>query len=92
MATIRAVVRFGGRVQGVGFRYFTERSARGLGLVGWVRNRPDGDVEALFEGPEELVREAIETCRQGPPGARVETVEIDWQPAKGEFANFAVRY
>ncbi len=92
MGPIRATIRFRGLVQGVGFRYFTERSARRLGLVGWVRNLPDGDVEALLEGPENLVREAIESCRQGPAGARVANLEVDWQPAGGDLEGFTVRY
>ena len=73
----RAVrVRIEGSVQGVGFRYWTERVATELGLVGWVRNRRDGSVEALFCGPAQDVAEMLERCREGPRGARVTTVEI----------------
>jgi acylphosphatase len=64
-----------GRVQGVGFRYWTRRSATARGLDGWVRNRRDGSVEALFAGPEQAVADMIELCRRGPDGARVDNVE-----------------
>jgi acylphosphatase len=60
-----------GRVQGVGFRAWAEITALEHGLEGWVRNRRDGAVEALFAGPEELVLTMVEACRQGPPGSRV---------------------
>ena len=64
-----------GRVQGVWYRGWTEREALRRRLDGWVRNRRDGTVEALFSGPEELVSEMIEACGEGPPAARV--VRID---------------
>jgi acylphosphatase len=63
-----------GRVQGVGYRAWTEYEALRLGLEGWVRNRRDGSVEAVFSGPAETVAAMIGACRQGPPGARVEAV------------------
>jgi acylphosphatase len=71
-ASIR--IRISGRVQGVWFRAWTAEQARERGLSGWVRNRRDGSVEALFSGPEATVREMIERCREGPPAARVERV------------------
>jgi acylphosphatase len=64
-----------GRVQGVGYRAFVEREALRLGLEGWVRNRRDGTVEALFSGNDTAVAQMIECCRRGPPAARVEAVE-----------------
>jgi acylphosphatase len=64
-----------GRVQGVGYRMWTEDEANSLGLAGWVRNRRDGSVEAVFAGPSEVVAEMIRSCRRGPPGARVDAVE-----------------
>jgi acylphosphatase len=70
---IRHVV-FQGRVQGVGYRAFVEQEAMRKGLAGWVRNRRDGTVEALFSGPEPVVRAMIEACRKGPLGARVEAI------------------
>ncbi|MBC7986514.1 MAG: acylphosphatase [Sphingomonadaceae bacterium] len=64
-----------GRVQGVGFRWWAERTARGLGVAGWVRNRHDGTVEAHVEGEVEEVGAFEQRCQQGPRGARVERVE-----------------
>jgi acylphosphatase len=64
-----------GRVQGVGYRAWTEVTALERGLQGWVRNRRDGSVEALFVGPEDAVAVMIGDCRHGPPGARVDFVD-----------------
>jgi acylphosphatase len=64
-----------GRVQGVGFRAWTEITALELGVEGWVRNCRDGSVEAVFAGPEETVLTMIELCRDGPPGAQVTMVD-----------------
>ncbi len=64
-----------GRVQGVGYRDFTEREALGRGLAGWVRNRRDGAVEAVLAGPPALVADMIAACRRGPINARVEAIE-----------------
>jgi acylphosphatase len=65
-----------GSVQGVGYRYWTERVATELGLTGWVRNRRDGAVEALFCGPAQDVAQMLERCRDGPRSARVTAVKI----------------
>ncbi len=72
-AAVRLVIR--GRVQGVWFRAWTMRTARGLGLDGWVRNRADGTVEVVAAGAPAALEALIAACRQGPPAARVETVE-----------------
>jgi acylphosphatase len=64
-----------GRVQGVGYRYWLEQQARARGLEGWVRNRRDGSVEALFAGPPDVVSGMIALCRRGPSSARVDAVE-----------------
>jgi acylphosphatase len=69
----RVLIR--GRVQGVGYRVFTEYAALDQGLTGWVRNRRDGAVEAVFVGSPAAVAAVIEACRRGPPGARVDAVE-----------------
>lgn len=74
VAIHRIVVR--GRVQGVGFRAFVEEEALARSLAGFVRNRRDGSVEALFAGPPAVVAAMIAACRQGPPAARVEAVEV----------------
>jgi acylphosphatase len=68
-------VRAYGRVQGVGFRYWAKRRAEELGVCGWIRNRRDGTVEALLDGPAEAVERMLEALREGPPGARVERLE-----------------
>ncbi len=81
-AKVRVVIK--GRVQGVGFRYWTQDKARDLGLDGWVRNRPDGDVEALFAGPETAVREMLAACWRGPTFSRV--TDVVEQDATGEDA------
>ena len=70
---IQVVIR--GRVQGIGFRAWTEITALELGVEGWVHNCRDGSVEALFAGSEEVVLTMIEVCRNGPPGAHVETID-----------------
>lgn len=69
-------VRIEGRVQAVGFRAWVEAEATALGLNGWVRNRRDGTVEAVFGGEADLVAEMLRRCEQGPPAARVLRVEV----------------
>jgi acylphosphatase len=64
-----------GRVQGVGYRAWTEYTALDHGLDGWVRNRRDGSVEAVFAGPADAVAQMIEACRRGPPSARVDALD-----------------
>jgi acylphosphatase len=64
-----------GRVQGVGYRYWVEQQARAHALEGWVRNRKDGSVEALFSGPEDVVSNMVASCRRGPSSARVDAVD-----------------
>ncbi len=64
-----------GRVQGVGYRYWVEQQATARGLEGWVRNRRDGSVEALFAGPPDVVSGTVALCRRGPASARVDAVE-----------------
>jgi acylphosphatase len=65
-----------GRVQGVSFRFYTERQAHKLGVKGWVRNEPDGSVAAHFEGADDVVDAMVEWCRQGPPMAHVRNVAV----------------
>ncbi len=79
-----------GRVQGVGFRASCARRAVDAGLAGWVRNLPDGRVEAVFEGPAPAVDAVVEWCRQGPPLARVTRITSDNEPAVSE-RGFTVR-
>ncbi|MBI5634619.1 MAG: acylphosphatase [Nitrospirae bacterium] len=87
----QAHVFISGRVQGVYYRAFTQDQAIRLGLDGWVRNLHDGRVEAVFEGPRELVEQAILVCKKGPPGARVTDVDVAWQNPVGE-QGFEIRY
>jgi acylphosphatase len=87
----RARVRVSGRVQGVFFRDSTREKAQELGLSGYVKNNPDGDVEALFEGPKEAVEEMVRWCGQGPPHASVENVDADYEPPSDDLTGFEVR-
>jgi acylphosphatase len=79
-----------GRVQGVSFRMLTCERARSRGVAGWVQNRPDGAVEAAFEGPEEAVRSLVDWCRRGPVGAVVASVDVAWEMLQGEH-EFTIR-
>jgi acylphosphatase len=72
-----------GYVQGVGFRFAVERAARSRDVSGWVRNRPDGAVEAVFEGEREDVEALVELCRRGPRGADVERVDVEAESPDG---------
>ena len=72
-----------GRVQGIGFRAFIERHALERALDGWVRNRADGSVDAVFSGAAPVIEEMLELCRKGPPGARIEELELREEDAAG---------
>jgi acylphosphatase len=87
----RAHVRVSGQVQGVFFRDSTRQKAEELGLAGWVRNVPGGQVEALFEGPSEEVEEMVRWCEEGPQHASVENVDTDFENAEGDLEGFEVR-
>lgn len=87
----RARVVFHGRVQGVYFRAHCREHALGAGLRGWVRNRPDGTVEAVFEGDRQVVEEAIRWNQTSQPYARVTDVEVAWSEPGDEFRTFDVR-
>jgi acylphosphatase len=80
-----------GRVQGVFFRAETQDRARSLGLDGWVRNAPDGTVEAVFEGDPERVESMVAWCRRGPRGAEVGDVDVVREEPRGE-QGFSVRF
>ena len=90
MTEARARVVIRGRVQGVFFRAETGERARSLGLAGWVRNNPDGTVEAVFQGDRARVESMIAWCRRGPAAANVEDVEVEWMEARAE-RGFATR-
>jgi acylphosphatase len=86
---IRLIVK--GRVQGVYFRASTVQQARHLGLTGWVMNRRDGSVEVVAQGRSESIEELIAWCRQGPPGARVDELDLQRHGLQGEFTEFRIR-
>jgi len=89
---VRAHAIITGRVQGVCFRMETQLAVKHLKVSGWVRNKRDGSVEAIFEGDEADVKAALSWCRQGPPISRVDDVRVDWQAFTGEFTTFSVTY
>lgn len=87
----RAHVFFSGRVQGVNFRAFVAANARRLSLAGWVCNRLDGRVEAVFEGEPEVIEQMLARCRNAPPPARVDAVENDDSEAAAGLTDFEVK-
>ncbi len=86
----RASLRIKGRVQGVFFRESARREAERLALKGFVRNLPDGDVEAVAQGPGQAVEQFISWCHKGPPAARVESVNVTEQSPSHELSSFTV--
>jgi len=89
---VRAHVYVSGRVQGVFFRVETRDIAIQHEVTGWVRNLPDGRVEALLEGEKQDVDEVIGFCKRGPPAAYVDTLDVTWQNYTGEFSEFRVAH
>ncbi len=87
---VRAHVRVHGQVQGVFFRTETRDRARSRRVAGWVRNCPDGSLEAIFEGERDAVESLLRWAERGPAGARVDEVEVEWGNPAGE-RDFAVR-
>ena len=81
-----------GKVQGVFFRANVQQVARSLDLTGWVRNLPDGRVEAVLEGAENNMAAMLDWCRQGPPYAAVRQVKITEEPYSGDYRDFSIRY
>ena len=81
-----------GRVQGVNYRAYTANEATRLGLVGWVRNKPDGTVEAVAEGSRERLEAFVNFLYVGSPHCSVSAVEVTWLEADGDLASFVVRY
>ncbi len=79
-------------MQGVYFRANVADRARSRKVAGWVRNKPDGAVEAVLEGEKDAVAKVVEWCRTGPIGARVDNVSVRWEEYNGEFDGFSVRY
>jgi acylphosphatase len=88
LARLHAIVH--GYVQGVGFRYFVVRQANASGLTGYVRNRWDGSVEVVAEGPRPLLESLLALLRRGPSEAEVERVEVAWEAYSGQFGRFNI--
>lgn len=88
----RAWAFWSGRVQGVGFRYTTETVALELGVTGWVRNLPDGRVEAVAEGTERALKTFLDRIAQGPMKRYIVKADVTWQDATGEFEDFRLRF
>ncbi|MBU1185208.1 MAG: acylphosphatase [Proteobacteria bacterium] len=85
-------VQISGRVQGVFFRANTWKTARSLGLSGWVRNLPDGRVEAVFEGEKDAAKKMLDWCRTGTPPARVDHLEFEEEAPGAGFTDFEITY
>jgi acylphosphatase len=88
---VQAHVWVSGRVQGVFFRAYVEDEAAFRGVAGWIRNTPDGRVEAVFEGTRAAVEAMVQWCHRGSPASRVTGVEVVWEPPQGE-RRFRVRH
>lgn len=87
----RVRVLVSGRVQGVWFRDSTQKNAEKHGVTGWVRNHPDGRVEALFDGEAEAVKAMVAFVHEGPTHARVDGIEVTEEPPDDNFAEFQIR-
>ncbi|MAG21706.1 MAG: acylphosphatase [Candidatus Diapherotrites archaeon] len=90
MPRINLIVK--GRVHGVGFRFFSSRTANSLGLKGIVRNLPNGCVEIIAEGPKPMLDKLLERIRDGPITARVDDVDCKWEEEKNEFSCFEIKF
>ena len=85
--------RIYGLVQGVGYRYFALRQAKDLGLVGFVRNLPEGSVQVLAQGPDSKLEAFLKLLRQGPSGARVSRMEVEWsEKGEGDLTDFTIEF
>jgi acylphosphatase len=88
----RVHIMISGLVQGVFFRHYTRKNAIQFGLTGWVKNRPDGKVEAVFEGEEQTIALMIDWCRNGPPSARISDIDITLEEPTNTFPDFRIIY
>jgi acylphosphatase len=87
---VRARLLISGIVQGVGYRYSCRRQAQGLGLTGWVRNLPDGRVEAVLQGTREQIEAMIKWCYRGPEEARVSDIGVAYETPGDDFKDFGI--
>lgn len=88
---VRVHIFVSGRVQGVFFRHNTKKKALELGLTGWVKNLPDGRVEAVFEGERDKIDKILEWAKKGPFLAKVEKLDVKEEDYKGEFDDFEIK-
>ena len=89
---VRAHILVSGRVQGVFFRSQTKHNADNHDVKGWVRNLPDGRLEAVFEGEQDAVQKLIDFCKRGPSGARVTNIDLNWETYTGTTNRFKIKY
>ena len=89
---VTAGIMVSGRVQGVGYRFFTESAALRLGIKGWSKNLPDGRVQLEVEGRRDAVERFIEELKVGPRMAQVSSVVVDWRPHQGRYDNFYISF
>ena len=92
IAKKRVHAYYGGRVQGIGFRYTAERIARDMDVNGWVRNLPDGRVELLCEADEKTLSDFLDKIKNGVLKSYIRDTEVEWSCATGEFKNFDIRF
>ena len=92
MAKSRVKVIVKGIVQGVNFRYYSQRQAAKFNITGWVKNLPDGSVAGVFEGDEQDVEAMVQWCRRGPPSAQVTELIAQPEEYRGEFSSFSVKF
>jgi acylphosphatase len=92
MGKSRVKVIVKGIVQGVNFRYYTQRQAIRSGVTGWVQNLPDGSVAAVFEGEEQDVEAMLEWCRRGPSSAQVSELIVQPEEYRGDFPSFSIKF
>lgn len=90
MASVEITIE--GIVQGVGFRFFTERLAHRYGLTGYVMNHPNGSVYVVAEGEREAINAFLNQLKNGPPGARIEGFHVTWRSPLGKFRDFSIRF
>ncbi len=90
MSSVGALIKVSGVVQGVGYRYFAIRSARTLGVTGWVRNNDDSSVSVLAEGERGIIEVLVKELTTGPAASNVTNVNIQWQEYTGQFTGFDV--
>ena len=88
---VRARLLISGIVQGVGYRWSCNREAKSIGLTGWVRNLPDGRVEAVLQGTREQVERMIKWCYRGPMDAQVSDIAVAYEDALEDFKDFGIR-